>query len=54
VGLWFGVLTRRVLRRGEFRSVKELGQKILAYIEQYNAYRAHPYRWTYARKPLVV
>ena len=53
VELWFGVLSRRVLRRGEFRSKRELAQKILAYIEHHNTYKAHPYKWTYQGKPLV-
>src|SRR5262249_19479770 len=33
VEIWFSVLARRVVRRGEFRSVLELAQKVLAYIE---------------------
>ena len=53
VEIWFGVLTRRVLRRGEFGSVQELAQRILAYIAHYNAHRAHPYAWTYTGKPLA-
>jgi transposase len=53
VEIWFSVLARRVVRRGEFRSVAELAQKILAYIEHYNTYKAHPYKWTYQGKPLA-
>ena len=32
VEIWFSVLARRVLRRGNFRSVADLREKILAYI----------------------
>jgi hypothetical protein len=53
VEIWFSVLARRVLRRGEFRSVRELAQKMLAYIDYYNTHQAHPYEWTYTGKPLV-
>ena len=53
IELWFSVLARRVLRRGDFHSKEEVTEKILAYIDYYNTYRAHPYRWTYTGKPLV-
>jgi len=53
IEIWFGVLSRRVLRRGDFTSVADLTQKILAYIAHYNTYHAHPYEWTYTGKPGV-
>jgi transposase len=53
VEIWFSVLARRVVRRGEFRSVRELAAKVLAFIDHYNTYQAHPYAWTYKGKPLV-
>ncbi len=51
IEIWFGVLSRRVLRRGDFTSVADLTKKILAYIAYYNAHFAHPYEWTYTGKP---
>ncbi len=54
VEIWFSVLARRVLRRGNFRSTEDLRQKILAYIAYYNRTRAKPYKWTYAGRPLNV
>ncbi len=51
IEIWVGVLSRRVLRRGNFTSVADLAQKILAYIAHYNAHFAHPYEWTYTGKP---
>lgn len=51
VEIWFSVLSRRVLRRGNFRSVTDLREKILAY---YNRTRAKPYKWTYTGRPLNV
>jgi len=53
IELWFGVLTRRVLQRGEFHSLEELARRLLEYIDYYNRHRAHPYAWTYTGKPLV-
>jgi DDE superfamily endonuclease len=53
VEMWFSVLERRVMRRGNFVSKIDLVRKVLAYIEYYNKYKAHPYAWTYTGKPLT-
>jgi DDE superfamily endonuclease len=53
IEIWFGTLSRRVLRRGNFSSRRDLTEKILAFIDYYNRHLAHPYRWTYTGKPLV-
>jgi transposase len=53
VEIWFSVLARRVIRRGNFTSKADLMRKILAYIAYHNEYKAHPYDWTYTGKPLV-
>jgi transposase len=42
---WFAWITQRAIRRGSFRSVRELTQKIDAFVQHYN--RAHrPFVWT--------
>jgi transposase len=51
IEIWFGVLQKRVLRRGNFPSKADLTRKILAYILYYNENLAHPYRWTYTGQP---
>jgi len=43
---WFGVLTRRLLRRGDFTSRDDLDAKITAFTIRYNK-NARPYRWSY-------
>jgi transposase len=43
---WFGVLTRRLLRRGDFASRDELEAKITAFTIRHNK-NARPYRWSY-------
>lgn len=53
VEIWFSVLARRVLKRGDFTSVDALEQKILAFIGYFNRVLAKPFRWTYAGKPLA-
>jgi transposase len=46
VEMFFSVLTRRLLRRGEFDSRDDLAEKILNFVEVYDR-TARPYRWTY-------
>ena len=53
VELWFSVLARRFLKRGDFASATEFEQRLTAYLEAYNAREKHPYRWTYTGQPLV-
>ena len=44
VEIWFDLITQRVIRRGTFRSVKDLVDNIEAFVQQYNA-KATPFRW---------
>lgn len=53
IEIWFGVLQRRVIRRGHFRSKADLTRKLIDYIAYYNENLAHPYRWTYTGQPLA-
>ncbi|MGH9205947.1 MAG: IS630 family transposase [Acidimicrobiales bacterium] len=53
VELFFSILERRLLRRGEFASVEELADRIISFIKDYNK-RAAPFRWTYDGRPLRV
>jgi transposase len=51
VELFFSILERRLLRRGEFDSVDHLAERVIAFIKDYNR-RAAPFRWTYDGRPL--
>jgi hypothetical protein len=51
VELFFSILARRLLKRGEFASVSELVEQIMAFIAEYNR-TAKPFRWTYDGRPL--
>jgi len=51
--LFFGVLHRRFLARGSFRSPKAFVLRLERFLKDYNVRHAHPYRWTYTGEPLV-
>jgi transposase len=53
VELFFSVLSRRLLRGGDFASAWEFEQRLTRWLEDYNTRHAHPYRWTYTGEPLV-
>lgn len=47
----FGVISRRLIRYGNFISKEDLKQKLLSFIEYYNRTFAKPLNWTYQGKP---
>jgi len=49
----FGVIMRKVIRRGSFPSVADLRAKLLNFIEYFNRVFAKPFRWTYTGRPLL-
>ncbi|MEN6547778.1 MAG: IS630 family transposase [Armatimonadia bacterium] len=51
IELWFGLLQQRVLKRGSFASLTDLDDKVMRFIDYYNAHEAHPYRWTFTGQP---
>jgi DDE superfamily endonuclease len=53
VELWFSVLARRFLKRGDFRAAQDFETRLDDSLEVYNTHHAHPYRWTYTGQPLV-
>ena len=53
VELWFGIMTRRVLRYGNFHDPDELVDAVEGFMDVWNAQEAHPFRWTYRGTPLV-
>jgi transposase len=53
IEIWLSILVRKLLRRGSFRSLYELKDKVFAFIDYYNRTMAKPFLWTYQGKPLV-
>jgi transposase len=52
IEIWFSILVRKVLKRGNFTSVEDLKRKVLAFIDYYNLTMAKPFEWTYQGKAL--
>jgi transposase len=48
-----GVIMRKVIRRGSFRSVADLRSKLLNFIDYFNRVFAKPFNWTYTGRPLM-
>ena len=53
IEIWFGIISRQLLKRKSYTSTEELEKSILQFIEQYNI-SASPFKWTYAGVPLTV
>tara|TARA_Y100000031_G_scaffold101981_1_gene111874 strand:- start:120 stop:1211 length:1092 start_codon:yes stop_codon:yes gene_type:complete len=45
VEIWFNIITQKAIRRGSFKAVKQLIEKIETFTEHYNA-SANPFQWT--------
>jgi transposase len=54
IELWFSILVRRLLKRGNFTSVEDLRERVLAFIAYFNKTMAKPFKWTYKGRPLTV
>jgi hypothetical protein len=56
VELWFSILSRKVIRRGVFPSVKALVQAIMALIDRHSR-ESKPFKWAMTPaqlKPIVI
>jgi hypothetical protein len=49
IELWLSLLSRKLLRHGNFRSVADPQAQVLAFITSYNRTMAKPFAWTYDR-----
>jgi hypothetical protein len=48
----FGIVGRRAVRRGNFKSQAELKARLLAFIAYFNRTFARPFQWTYTGRPV--
>ena len=53
IEIWFSILVRKLLRRGNFATKKQLRTRIEQFISYFNATTAKPFRWTMTAKPLA-
>ena len=54
IEMWCSLLVRRLLKRGNFTSVEDLRERILAFIDYFNKTMVKPFKWTYTGRPLTV
>ncbi len=52
IEIWFGILTRKIVRRGIFKSRDELVERLMRFIQTYNQ-DARPFEWTYSGNPMA-
>ncbi len=50
----FGMLAKKVIKRGNFKNKNDLNNKIMAFIEYFNETMAKPFKWTYQGKVMVI
>ena len=48
----FGMIMRKVIRRGNFTSVSDLKDRLRRFIGYFNEVFAKPFRWTFTGRPL--
>jgi hypothetical protein len=53
IEIWFSILVRKLLKRGNFTATDDLKAKVLAFIDYYNRTMAKPFKWTYKGKALA-
>lgn len=53
IEMWFGILMKKVIKRGNFTSTADLKSKLLSFVEYFNETMAKPFKWTYQGKPLA-
>lgn len=53
IEIWFGILMRKLLKRGSFLSQTDLKTRILDFIDYFNRTMAKPFKWTYKGKALA-
>ena len=54
IEIWFSILVRKLLKRGNFVSIIDLKTRILDFIDYFNRTMAKPFKWTYKGKVLAV
>jgi transposase len=52
VEIWFGILKSKCLKYDQFLSVEQLRTAIIAFIDTWNEFFAHPFKWSYTGKGL--
>jgi hypothetical protein len=51
IEIWFGILSRKLLRRSSFESLEDLEKRVMRFIDYFNETMAEPMQWLYSPKP---
>lgn len=54
IEIWFGIISRKLIKRSSFLSKEDLKERILSFIDYWNRTMAKPFKWTYGGKVLSV
>ena len=54
IEIWFGILMRKVIKRGNFTSQQDLKNKILEFVAYFNKTMSKPFKWTYQGKVMTI
>ena len=54
IEIWFSILVRRLIRRGNFQSKSDLAGKMGDFINYFNETMTKPFRWTYQDTHLTI
>lgn len=54
IEIWFSLLVRKLLKRGDFVNTNHLKTRILDFIDYFNRTMAKPFKWTYKGKVLAL
>lgn len=52
IEIWFSVLVRKLLKRSSFRSLEDLREGLLRFIDYFNLTMAKPIDWLYSPRPI--
>jgi transposase len=47
VEIWFGILSRRILKHASFKNAEQLVRQVMGFVAHWNRHEAHPFRWTF-------
>jgi hypothetical protein len=47
IEIWFGILHKRILKYGSFKTAQGLTDRVCGFVDHWNCYEARPFRWTF-------
>ncbi len=53
IEIFFGMILRKVIRRGNFFSMTDLKETLLRFIDYFNQVFAKPFPWTFTGRPFA-